>query len=127
MSQSSPKKVAPAFHVLLLADEHGEGMVSFEDALERLAQIPGNYVELDGSFVWRPTAKTQIDGMIYDAYGNIRHIDLKATCAADSWQKVIQAVSSEVGETLTVQVLSAENRPVKNLHEFEKATFLSGE
>ena len=124
---NSPSKISSPFHVLLLADQHGQGMVSFDDALERLAQIPGNHIELDGSFAWRPSAQTQIDGMIYDAYGCIQHIDLKATCDSDSWRAVVDAVSSGAPEMLTVQVLSVDHRPVKNLHEFEKATFLSGQ
>lgn len=58
--------------------------VSFEEAAEKLEQLPRMFFEPDGSFVWVSPADDadawQVDGNLYDRAGSLVAIDLKGRC-----------------------------------------------
>lgn len=63
--------------------------LSFEEAAERLAQLPRMYVEPDGSFVWvssKDELRWQVDGQLFDRNGRLLMVDLKGSCT-EAWFK----------------------------------------
>jgi len=57
--------------------------VGFDDALERLGQLPRCYAEPDGSFVWtspREGPRWQVDGNLFERNGGLLLVDLKGSC-----------------------------------------------
>ena len=68
--------------------------VSFEEAAERLARLERMFVEPDGSFVWvsaRTDAQWQVDGNLYDRNGKLLFVDLKGTCPAAEFDRLLTA------------------------------------
>jgi hypothetical protein len=57
--------------------------VSFDEGLERLANLPGCYVEPDGSIVWvggEGDARWQVDGNLYERGGRVMFATLTGSC-----------------------------------------------
>ncbi len=65
---------------------------SFEEVSAALAALERLYIEPDGSFVWvssRQEAPWQVDGMLYDHQNRVRLVDLKGTCPADQFDRLL--------------------------------------
>lgn len=65
-------------HLYPEGDQHP--VASFEQLVERMSQVDGLFVEMDGAFVWidREThPDQQMDGMIYDRDGRIVYVEVK--------------------------------------------------
>ncbi|MBI2823306.1 MAG: hypothetical protein HYX69_01295 [Planctomycetia bacterium] len=81
--QLSPEGLATAFPV------------SFEAAAAALARLPRMYIEPDGSFVWVSPATSdrcwQVDGVLYDRDGRLLFVDLKGTCPAEQFDRLLSA------------------------------------
>ncbi|MEX0679112.1 MAG: hypothetical protein WD063_18705 [Pirellulales bacterium] len=68
---------------------------SFEEARDRLGGLERMYSEADGSFVWTsPQGERawQIDGNLYDRNGRLLFVDVKGTCPADQFDRLLQAL-----------------------------------
>ncbi len=68
---------------------------TFEEVAGDLAQLERLYIEPDGSFVWvssRQDAPWQVDGMIYDHQNRVRFVDLKGTCPADQFDRLLSVL-----------------------------------
>lgn len=74
--------------------------IRFEEALERLAAIDRLFVEPDGSFVWSsprpslpgPSWRWQVDGNAFERAGNVLLVDLKGSCPAEDFDRLLMAV-----------------------------------
>ena len=69
---------------------------SFEGLSAALANLPGMYFEMDGSFVWvdhRASPPNQMDGMVYDRAGRLEYVEVKGACGIDQWLTLCQAIS----------------------------------
>ncbi len=92
--------------------------VSFEQVAEAMSALPRMFFEMDGSFVWRgssaeataslPTASTsaanssaeltvssanwQIDGMVYDAAGQVARVELKGHCPLEIFSQLLACI-----------------------------------
>jgi len=67
---------------------------SFEAARTRLDELERMYTEPDGSFVWTSShaeCPWQIDGNLYDRDGRMLFVDLKGTCPAEQFDRLLQA------------------------------------
>ena len=65
---------------------------SFEEVSAALAALERLYIEPDGSFVWvssRQESPWQVDGMLYDHQNRVRLVDLKGTCPADQFDRLL--------------------------------------
>jgi hypothetical protein len=68
---------------------------SFETAVARLGRLPRLYCEADGSFVWAsPQGETawQVDGNLYDRNERLLFVDLKGTCPAEQFDRLLTAL-----------------------------------
>lgn len=68
--------------------------VGFDEALERLGGLPRLYAEPDGSFVWTSPAEDrrwQLDGNLFERGGRVLLVDLKGSCPADEFDRVLAA------------------------------------
>ena len=93
--------------------------VSFEDAQARLTALERMFFEPDGSFVWvggRPVA-WQVDGMLYDAAGQLQYVDLRGCCPYPQWRQLLAALAP-AGSPLAVARLGGEG--LQNLQPFEQ-------
>lgn len=80
---------------------------SFEALCERLERLPRTHLELDGSFVHRGVAPPlHIDGMIYDASGQVQYVQLWGTTDLPTWQQLLAALSA-APELASVQDLQS--------------------
>ncbi|MFM7185486.1 MAG: hypothetical protein ACKO4Z_12050 [Planctomycetota bacterium] len=74
--------------------------VRFDEAIERLGAIEGLFVEPDGSFVWSsprsriPTAsfRWQVDGNAFERAGKVLLVDLKGSCPAAEFDRLLTAL-----------------------------------
>ena len=91
-----------ALEILREALAHPFG-VSFETAVERLNAIDRLFIEPDGSFVWsspqnRETRETgaaprwQVDGNLFDRNGRLLFVDLKGSCPAEEFDRLLTAL-----------------------------------
>lgn len=68
---------------------------SFEAARARLSELERFYCEADGSFVWAsPQGEPawQIDGNLYDRNERLLFVDLKGTCPAEEFDRLLAAL-----------------------------------
>lgn len=77
--------------------------ISFEEASERLAALPGAYVEPDGSFSLRGESDWRIVGNLYDRDGSLLYVELRGDCPAAALSVII-ALLGETGESIVVQL-----------------------
>jgi hypothetical protein len=67
--------------------------VSFEQAADRLGDLPRLFFEPDGSFVWVSSAEDatrwQVDGNLTDLAGKLLFIDLKGTCPREDFDQLL--------------------------------------
>lgn len=68
--------------------------ISFEEAEAALAQLPRMFIEPDGSFVWvaaEAEATWQVDGVLYDRDERLLFVDLKGSCPATAFDRLLTA------------------------------------
>jgi len=71
--------------------------ISFEQAMERLEQLPCMFCELDGSFVWaihEPQRRWQVDGHLFDRHGKLIYVELHGSCPWPSFLKLLECLGS---------------------------------
>lgn len=69
---------------------------TFEEVAADLERFERMYFEPDGSFVWVPAdgdgsgspARRQLDGMLYDRDGRVRHVELKGSCNSEEFDRM---------------------------------------
>jgi hypothetical protein len=69
--------------------------ITFEEAADRLAQLPRMHVEADGSFVWvsaTADGSWQIDGVLYDRGGRLLFADLKGNLSPHGLDELLAAL-----------------------------------
>jgi len=70
---------------------------SFEEVAADLERFERMYFEPDGSFVWVSSNSTgsdstppwQLDGMLYDRDGRVRHVELKGSCPSEAFDRIM--------------------------------------
>ena len=98
---------------------------SFEQLCERLERLPRTHLELDGSFVHRgPAPPLHIDGMIYDANGQVQYVQLQGTSDHATWQELIDVLSSDKSKPPSVQLL--QSGELLSLQSFERQEWKIG-
>ena len=68
--------------------------IGFDEAIERLALLDRMYAEPDGSFVWtspRDARWWQVDGNVFDKDGRVLLADLKGSCPAAEFERLLAA------------------------------------
>jgi len=94
---------APPFHVIVhrrLSREPGDWRIgpfesSFEQAVAAIEALPRLFVEPDGSFVWVSADDRhpwQLDGVLYDAHGQLMHLELKGDCTVAAYETLLSAL-----------------------------------
>lgn len=82
--------------------------VTFEQAAAELENLPGLYLEPDGSFLWvgemaapaggeHPPAELrrwQLDGQFHEAAGRVLQVELKGDCPAASFERLLAALGA---------------------------------
>ncbi|MDA1038754.1 MAG: hypothetical protein O3A37_00485 [Planctomycetota bacterium] len=66
--------------------------ISFDDCLKRLETLERMFVEPDGSFVWvspREGLRWQVDGNVFDRNGRVLLIDMRGSCPADDFERLL--------------------------------------
>ncbi|MFM7520434.1 MAG: hypothetical protein ACKO9B_08195 [Planctomycetota bacterium] len=74
--------------------------IRFDEALERLGALERLFVEPDGSFVWssprsgisKPSFWWQVDGNAFERAGRVLLVDLKGSCPATEFDRVLTAL-----------------------------------
>ncbi|HEX4000336.1 MAG TPA: hypothetical protein VHX65_17425 [Pirellulales bacterium] len=69
--------------------------ISFEEAAQRLEKLPRSCVEPDGSFFYgsrQGMPEWQIDGNLFDRGGRLLFVDLKGTCPAEEFDRMLAAL-----------------------------------
>jgi len=70
---------------------------SFEEVAADLERFERMYFEPDGSFVWVASdggeagsaGRRQLDGMLYDRDGRVRHLELKGSCTGEEFDRIM--------------------------------------
>lgn len=68
--------------------------VSFEQAADRLQELPRMFFEPDGSFVWvgdEQGQRWQVDGQLTDRDGRLLFVELKGDCPANRFDQMLAA------------------------------------
>jgi hypothetical protein len=68
--------------------------VSFEQAADRLQELPRMFFEPDGSFVWvgdEQGQRWQVDGQLTDRDGRLLFVELKGDCPANQFDQLLAA------------------------------------
>ena len=109
------------FHVYFYGRGGGPLNSSFEEAAERLQQLPRLYLEPDGSFVVTRDRGTQrVTGMIYDAAGKIQYCELQGHCSHQLWLELRAALDGEPASDQR-QLMRLPSQELQNLQSFEQA------
>jgi len=69
--------------------------VSFEQAADRLQQLPRLFFEPDGSFVWvgqDGDRRWQVDGQLTDRAGRLLYAELRGDCPAEAFDRLLAAL-----------------------------------
>lgn len=69
--------------------------VSFEQAADRLQQLPRLFFEPDGSFVWvgqDGDRRWQVDGQLTDRDGHLLYAELRGSCPAQAFDQLLAAL-----------------------------------
>ena len=83
--------------------------VEFDAFLERLATFERMYAEPDGSFVWvsaREGLSWQVDGNALERRGRLLAVDLKGSCPAGDFDRLLAALGWP-GQPVVVQLVRA--------------------
>lgn len=78
--------------------------VTFEQFADSVANWPGMYFEMDGSFVWSISSealgeRAQIDGMVYDRDDRIEYLDLKGNARSQDWLALFAVLGEMPGDS----------------------------
>lgn len=68
---------------------------TFEQAAERLQDLPGTYFEPDGSFVrtgWRGDWFWRLEGNLYDRHNALLFVELRIDCPREPFEQVVAAL-----------------------------------
>ena len=107
------------FHLYLYGPFRGPIETSFEQAAQRLQQLPRLHFEPDGSFVWnRDSGRQQVFGMVYDAAGKVRYCDLQGHCDRQTWKELCQAITGD--QCGDLQVMMLPDQRLQDLQSFEE-------
>ncbi|MFK7734631.1 MAG: hypothetical protein AB8B50_01300 [Pirellulaceae bacterium] len=118
----------------------GEGIpfeCEFEELVARLAALPGMFVELDGSFVFRSQGansgnssdcaeaeRWQMDGMIYDnsvpdgnggQVGRVIWCEIRGQFSREVWEQVLACFETPVEDLVAVQLDQGVSVPISEL------------
>jgi hypothetical protein len=67
--------------------------ITFEEASERLSQLPRLFIEPDGSFFWGSAAGElpawQLDGNLFDRNGRLVFVDLRGSCPTKEFDRLL--------------------------------------
>jgi hypothetical protein len=77
------------FHVNIFADPYA---CTWEDAAEKLEQLPRMVFEPDGSWIWSGEAdadRWQVDGHLFDFDGNLHRVELHGTCPRNEFDRLL--------------------------------------
>lgn len=78
--------------------------VRFEDVVTALEDLGRPFVEPDGSFIWTSSSKEpvrwQLDGVFYDRGGQLNHVDLKGTCPAERFDRMLESLGWPSGQLM---------------------------
>ena len=132
--------VYPKFHFHLKRKSPSNGRsdegvpfeCEFEGVVERLAALPGMFIELDGSFVFRSQGARlgddvnawQMDGMIYDSsvpdgkggtFGRVIWCEIRGQFPQEVWQQVLACFETPADELVAVQLDEGISLPVVEL------------
>lgn len=109
------------FALYLYGPAGGPLETSFEQASERLQQLERLYFEPDGSFTWvgRPGSPQQVDGMLYDARGQVQYVDVKGVCSLADWRRLTEAIYP----ARKLSVLRLSDGVLQQLQQFERETW----
>lgn len=74
--------------------------IPFDEAVQRLSGIERLFIEPDGSFVWAnqrasggpPAVRWQVDGNAFERQGRVLIVDLKGTCPAADFDRLLIAL-----------------------------------
>ena len=68
---------------------------TWEACLEKLAELPAMFCEPDGSFLWVTCdhPRRQVEGVVYDAAGQVQYVECWGECDASQWRQLVSAVS----------------------------------
>lgn len=74
--------------------------IGFDEAIARLSAVERLYAEPDGSFVWAcsrgsgasPGGWWQVDGNVSDREGRVLLVDLKGSCPAEEFDRLLRLV-----------------------------------
>ncbi|MFV2069622.1 MAG: hypothetical protein ACC645_21870 [Pirellulales bacterium] len=69
--------------------------ITFEEAADRLLQLPRLFLEPDGSLVWASTSDGrdwQIDAQLHDLADRLTRVDLSGTCPATAFDQLLSAI-----------------------------------
>lgn len=105
------------FALYLYGPAGGPLDASFDQASERLQQLDRLYFEPDGSFTWvvEASSRQQVDGMLYDAGGQLQYVDLKGLCSLAAWRELVDAICPAPDLT----VLRLNDGTLQQLQQFE--------
>lgn len=69
--------------------------VTYEQAVERMEALPRMLLEPDGSFVWSGSQPRpwQIDGVLYDAGGQLGYVELNGDAPSGQLRQLLQALA----------------------------------
>ena len=96
----------------------------------RLESLDGLFFEPDGSFLWRvnvdsgkghPRDCSQVDGMLYDACGQLQYIQLTGKASLSMWRGVVQQIDSNLLQNGVV--MDIQTTQLKNVPTFEQITW----
>lgn len=109
------------FALYLYGPSGGPLDTSFEQASERLQQLERLYFEPDGSFTWvvQPGSPQQVDGMLYDARGQVQYVDIKGACSLTAWRRL----SGAICPASELCVLRLSDGVLQQLQQFERETW----
>lgn len=74
---------------------------TFEEVAADLERFERLYFEPDGSFVWVSSDAAdpwQLDGMLYDRDGRVRHVELKGSCPSEAFERFAAVLGRPVSE-----------------------------
>ena len=84
--------------------------ISFEVAMDRLAQLPGMYCEPDGSFNGTGTVagtRWQLEGNLYDRDGRLMYVELKGDSPTRMWRELFLLLEAPAEENVIELVEAA--------------------
>jgi hypothetical protein len=84
------------FHANLFASPREAAFAcTWEDAAERLQQLPRMLFEPDGSFVLSgndETRRWQVDGHLFDFAGRLQRVELRGECPAAVYDELLRCI-----------------------------------